>query len=148
MDDKTIIGTHTISDVSELKMIANTLAQQLRAGDIVLLQGDLGSGKTTFTQFIGKALGVQDKITSPTYAIVAEYEVANNTGIKKFIHMDLYRSNMDTNYVQEIVHTAAEQKAVVVIEWSEKLEAKLSSRCWNISIKVDSDKRIMNIERL
>ncbi len=136
MNKESLLGTHAISSLQELDSLATEFSNQLHRGDVVLLKGDLGAGKTTFSKFLGKAIGVRDEITSPTYTIVAEYPVQNNSDITKFIHLDIYRSNLDTNYVQEILRTAEEQEAIVIIEWPENLKIKLTGRYWEISISV------------
>ncbi|HSX25173.1 MAG TPA: tRNA (adenosine(37)-N6)-threonylcarbamoyltransferase complex ATPase subunit type 1 TsaE [Candidatus Andersenbacteria bacterium] len=150
MNAKNLIGSHHISSLQDLNALAIQLTQELRSGDVVLLQGDLGAGKTTFAQFLGAALGVEDAMTSPTYTIVAEYQVKNNSKIHKFIHLDLYRSNLDTNYVQEILHTAKEQKAVVVIEWPEAIKKIGEISGWVLSIipGASKEERVIEIKTI
>lgn len=141
MKTNSVIGDHHIIGLDQFRELAITLGEQLRAGDIVLLIGDLGSGKTTFTQFLGQALGVSDRITSPTYTLVGEYAVENNPDIRTLIHMDLYRigeSNkqipLNNKYIQEVLDTAIHMKAVVVIEWPEKFGIASNLHCWKIAI--------------
>lgn len=66
--------------------LAESLAKKLDAGDVLLLEGDLGAGKTTFTKGIAKGLGVERTINSPTFTIIKEYK-----GRIPFYHMDVYR---------------------------------------------------------
>ena len=150
MSDKNILGSHTISELTELEALARLLVGQLRPGDIVCLQGDLGAGKTTFAQYAGKALGVQEEITSPTYTILAEYEIPDNSqGIKRLIHIDAYRESMDTNYVHEILQTAKDEKVAVLIEWPEKLGSEILQPHWTISISnTDNNGRIVVVSRV
>ncbi|MCE9643201.1 MAG: tRNA (adenosine(37)-N6)-threonylcarbamoyltransferase complex ATPase subunit type 1 TsaE [Candidatus Andersenbacteria bacterium] len=150
MSDKKLLGTHTISSLQELELLATLVTEQFRIGDIVCLQGDLGAGKTTFVQFVAQALGILDPVTSPTYTIMAEYDISDiSRGIKKLIHIDAYRESMDTNYVHEILRTAEDQKAVVLIEWPEKLGSEILQPHWNISItSIDNSGRIVVVSRV
>ena len=67
--------------------ISAEIATQLRAGDIILYEGDMGAGKTTFTKGLAAALGITDPVTSPTFALVNEY----TEGRLPLFHFDLYR---------------------------------------------------------
>ncbi|HLC49773.1 MAG TPA: tRNA (adenosine(37)-N6)-threonylcarbamoyltransferase complex ATPase subunit type 1 TsaE [Candidatus Andersenbacteria bacterium] len=128
-----------LTSLDELSALAMRIARELRAGDVLLLQGELGAGKTTFTQFLGKELGVQDNITSPTFTLIGEYPTFNNPTISTFIHIDLYRTGQQTalnnNYIQEVLESAKEQKAIVVIEWGELLNSEITNRTWRIAFK-------------
>ena len=150
MSDKKILGTHTVSSLHEFELLAKLAAGQFCIGDIVCLQGDLGAGKTTFVQFVAQTLGILDPVTSPTYTIMAEYDIPNNSqGIKRLIHIDAYRESMDTNYVHEILRTAEQQKAVVFIEWPEKLGSEILQPHWNIFITTaDNNERIVVVSRV
>ena len=64
----------TIHNLDEMKEFADVLVKNLKSGDLILLNGDLGAGKTTLTQFIGKALGVKRTINSPTFNIIKSYK--------------------------------------------------------------------------
>lgn len=157
MTIQTVIGTHVISHLESLADLASLFASELQAGDVVLLSGQLGAGKTTFTQSLGKALGVEDAITSPTFTLVGEYHANNNFGITSLIHIDLYRTgeqatgkpqSLNNNYIHELVSGAKEQKAVVVIEWGELLVEKIQNRIWRIEFKsgaVESE-RIVTVD--
>lgn len=135
MSQLSLIGSHKIENLENLSLLTECMAKEMRAGDVALLSGELGAGKTTFTQFLGKAFGVQDAITSPTYTLVGEYNIPNNIDISILVHVDLYRTEgKNNNYVQEIIEQAKQNKAVVVIEWAEYLERKPKGNYWNITI--------------
>lgn len=95
---------------------ASNLSQIIRPGTVVLLDGPLGSGKTTFTQGFGKALGIKRAIKSPTYTIVKEYAIPNKTS--KLVHMDAYRledggvDSIDLDYYLT-------EDSIILIEWSD-----------------------------
>ncbi len=103
--------------------LGNRLAKKLKAGDVVALEGDLGSGKTTFTKGIALGLGVKRNIyvTSPSFVLIREYK----QGRVPLYHLDLYR--LDRN--SELQTTGYEEyiwgDGITVIEWAEKIEGIL-----------------------
>jgi len=116
---------YNIKSLAEMGYLAEQLAGKLVGGESLLLRGTLGSGKTSFVQALGRALGVEDQITSPTFTIVGEYDVVRHPSIQKLIHVDLYRlSNQQVKNelaVSEVLRRANEGERLTVIEWSEKL---------------------------
>lgn len=76
-----------IKNLEDMETFAGILTKYLSAGDVILLNGDLGAGKTTLSQFIGKALGVKRNINSPTFNIIKSYQGSH----LKLHHMDCYR---------------------------------------------------------
>ena len=92
--------------------VAEKFAAVLRGGDVVLLSGELGAGKTTFTKGIAQALGITEPVTSPTFTIIKEYK-----GKDLFLyHMDLYRLSDDLTELG-LEEYLGNQKGVCVIEW-------------------------------
>ena len=141
MKTNSVLGVHHVSSLDELRLLAEALSQELIAGDVVLLSGNLGAGKTTITQFLGKALGVQANITSPTYTLMGEYPVIGNDFITTLIHMDLYRMGQsekmlpsNSEYIQDVVGSASLNKGIVVIEWAENIGQLPKKQYWNITI--------------
>ncbi|MDK9866381.1 MULTISPECIES: tRNA (adenosine(37)-N6)-threonylcarbamoyltransferase complex ATPase subunit type 1 TsaE [Staphylococcus] len=127
-----------IKDLDGMAVFATTLAKYLSAGDLVLLNGDLGAGKTTLSQFIGKALGVKRNINSPTFNIIKSYQGLN----LKLHHMDCYRledSEEDLGFDEYF-----EDEAVILIEWSQFISEFLppSSLTINITTLNESEKNI------
>lgn len=116
--------SNDISSLELLKQEAYALVKSLEGDSfhIVLLKGTLGAGKTTFTQCIGKALGISEDIQSPTYALLREYALpAHPAGL--FIHMDLYRvENIETLEQYGILELFSQKKGIFFIEWPELLE--------------------------
>jgi tRNA threonylcarbamoyladenosine biosynthesis protein TsaE len=103
------------------KQIASTLS----AGDIILMYGDLGAGKTTLTKGIASGFGVTEDITSPTFTLMNIYPVSgNNAGIKSLVHIDTYR----LEDAAELLSIGVEDylgspDTVTIIEWPEKIES-------------------------
>lgn len=114
-----------LHNLQDTKKIANELAKSLKVGDIVAFSGDLGAGKTTFIQYLAKALGVKDYITSPTFAIQKIYDVA----VGKFIHFDCYRLENEASIETSGLFEALDNKnAIVAIEWAEKVKKYLPKK--------------------
>lgn len=106
-----------ISDSPEqTRQIAADFAKTLKAGDVVLYEGDLGAGKTAFTKGIGEVLEVEEAVTSPTFAIVNEYE-----GKLPLFHFDLYRlENYDDLYSIGFFDYLT-RGGIIAAEWSENI---------------------------
>lgn len=114
-----------IRSVEDMHALAAVLLPELIQNSTVLLQGDLGSGKTTFVQGVGRALGVQRHVTSPTFALVHEYRVAHPE-IDTLVHVDLYRlRDVDTSTLADLGLDEAlkNPRTLVCIEWPERLTA-------------------------
>lgn len=111
---------YTIHTIEDWQNIVDTIIPQLQH-NIFLLKGNLGAGKTTFTQFLLKSLGSTDEVNSPTYSIVNEY----NTPKGKVYHFDLYRlKNIEEVYdigIEEYLDNAF----LCIIEWPEVYEDEL-----------------------
>ena len=113
-----------IKNLEEMEEFAAEVTQNLHGGEALLLSGPLGSGKTTFTQTLARALGVKDKVNSPSYTIAAEYVISSHPAIKKLIHVDLYRleSNAAADpAVRDFLEQVGEPGRLTVIEWAERL---------------------------
>jgi tRNA threonylcarbamoyladenosine biosynthesis protein TsaE len=103
----------------ETEALAAAFGDVLDAGDLVVLSGDLGSGKTTFVKGVARALGVQDTVTSPTFTIVQEYD-----GRVRIAHVDVYRLGR----IQELYDFGFEElfdDRVVLIEWGDTVDPAL-----------------------
>ena len=116
----------------ETKNIAKKIASQLNKKDIIVLEGDLGSGKTKFTEGILKYFGLDNEISSPTFTIVNEY----NTEKFKIFHFDVYRlSDIDEFYA--IGGEEYFENGVSIIEWGEIIEECLPPNYLKINISRD-----------
>ncbi|HJE01839.1 tRNA threonylcarbamoyladenosine biosynthesis protein TsaE [Staphylococcus auricularis] len=122
-----------IHGLDEMERFGTSLASKLSAGDVLLLEGDLGAGKTTLSQKIGAALGVKRNINSPTFNIIKSY----NGDTLKFHHMDCYRleeSDEDLGFEEYF-----NDEAVTVIEWSRFIKDYLPPTYMVIHIQVESE---------
>lgn len=134
-----------VKNLAQTKRLAKKLSKSLKGGETILLYGDLGAGKTTFTQFFAKALGVKDVVTSPTFNIVKEYD-----GKKmKLYHFDMYRIE-DFGELQEI---GAEdilyknEHDVAVVEWPDNAKMDYKNIVKITIEKVSDTERIFKVER-
>ncbi|WP_318530318.1 tRNA (adenosine(37)-N6)-threonylcarbamoyltransferase complex ATPase subunit type 1 TsaE [Streptococcus sp. 20-1249] len=118
----------------ELTTIGQRLGNLLQAGDILVLSGDLGAGKTTLTKGIAAGLDIEQMIKSPTYTIVREYE-----GRLPLYHLDVYRIGDEPDSID--LDDFLYGDGVTVIEWGELLDASLLDDYVTVTIKRSGDGR-------
>ena len=125
-------GVFEVNSVEETWELAKRLAAELKPGDVVCLEGDLGAGKTTFTQGLAAALGVPGRVTSPTFCIVQEHRNANQetsqprnltTSQPYLVHMDLYRLHNEDDVIAIGWEDFLAEGAILVVEWPERAGA-------------------------
>ena len=121
-----------VENLKQTLNLGERLSQKLNPQSIVLLQGPIGAGKTSFVQGIAKGLSISEDITSPTFALSHHY----NSGKIPLIHLDLYRleniSSAKEVYFSE-EEEALQSQAILVIEWPELIEP-LIDNFWKIKI--------------
>ena len=128
---------------AETEALAQRLAVKLKGGEVLALFGGLGMGKTAFTRGLARGLGVVDEVSSPTFALVHEYQ-----GRLPIYHFDMYRvENWDDLYSTGFFDYL-DTGAVLVIEWSENIESALPGYAIRISIRrgEEDNQRIFQIE--
>lgn len=111
---------------------AEEFVKSLKGGDILALRGDLGSGKTTFTKGLARALGITSEITSPTFVILKEYQIknenrsANIKEVEKLVHVDCYRfHDVSDAHSIDLEQYFNRNNLILVIEWPEKIASIL-----------------------
>src|SRR6187397_2811596 len=104
--------------------VAGAIATCSRAGDIVVLSGEMGAGKTAFAQGFGRALGVDEPITSPTYTLVHSYDVPKSGPLGRVTlhHADLYRLDRTEEVADLALAELAEFDGIVLVEWGDVVE--------------------------
>jgi tRNA threonylcarbamoyladenosine biosynthesis protein TsaE len=105
----------TTTSPTDTRALAGAISSLVRPGDVVLLGGDLGAGKTTFTQGFGAGLGVTDPVTSPTFTLVRPYE--SGPGRPSLLHVDVYRLDQLAEVLDLGLAELVEDDAVAVVEW-------------------------------
>lgn len=113
----------------ETFLLAKKVADKLLPGEIIALFGDLGSGKTTFTKGLAKALGIKKEITSPTFVIMKQYPLPSDSKkIKNLVHLDCYRMATREDAESIGIYEYLELKDnVTVIEWPENIDKLLAN---------------------
>jgi tRNA threonylcarbamoyladenosine biosynthesis protein TsaE len=113
------VTTIATASESETAAVGREIAQTLRAGDVVLLYGDLGAGKTAFVKGLAEGLGVRrEEVSSPTFTLVQEYRGGRLT----LFHVDLYRLD-DPREIVDLGLDEIAADGVLAIEWADKLPA-------------------------
>jgi tRNA threonylcarbamoyladenosine biosynthesis protein TsaE len=106
-------------DEAALKELAARVAAQLKPGDVVVLGGEVGSGKTTFIRAAARSLGVEERVTSPTYQIARAYEGTSDGRRVTVNHLDLYRlEGLEDQDVLEL-DDYLDSGAITFVEWAE-----------------------------
>ena len=124
------------SNAAETKALGKKLGALLKAGDCVLLAGELGAGKTTFTQGLASALKIKGDVTSPTFVIAREHKsLADGPNL---VHVDAYRLNTLAEISQLDLVTDIET-AILVVEWGKGLVNDLVAEPIQITIDHDVD---------
>ena len=121
-----------IKNLKETLNLGEKLAQKLNPQSIILLQGPIGAGKTSFVQGIARGLSISEDITSPTFALSHHY----NSGKIPLVHLDLYRLEKISSAKEVFLseeEEAAQNQAILVIEWPELIEPFIDN-FWKIKI--------------
>jgi len=126
-----------IATDEQMRDLGRRLAALLRAGDLVILAGPLGAGKTTLVQGIGAGLGVRGPVTSPTFVIARVHPVAAGPG-PGLVHADAYRLG-SIGEVDDLDLDTDAASAVTVVEWGSGLAEGLAEDRLEISIEPDRD---------
>jgi tRNA threonylcarbamoyladenosine biosynthesis protein TsaE len=125
----------------ETATIGRQLAETSKAGDVVLLYGDLGAGKTAFVRGLAKGLGIQpDEVSSPTFTIVQEYR----GGRLPLFHVDLYRLS-DPREIDDLGLDEIAEGGVLAIEWAEKLPRPIEGAVSVRLVHGDGDVRTITV---
>lgn len=129
--------TLLITGETAMRQLGSKLAEELRVGDVLLLHGDLGAGKTTLTQGIATGLGIAEVVQSPTFGLVAVHNGVTSDGTSvRLYHLDLYRLN-DPGDLESIGFDqyANPDDGITVIEWPERAVGWLPDRYLVVSIE-------------
>jgi len=123
------------TSVAATQAVAAALAGVSRPGDLIVLAGEMGAGKTAFAQGFGRALGVTEPITSPTFTLVHSYDVAAPSGRHLTLHhADVYRLDQLAEVTDLAFGELAEFDGIVLIEWGDVVAAALAE---HLEVRLD-----------
>ena len=114
--------------------IAAALAGVARPGDVIVLAGEMGAGKTAFAQGFGRALGIDEVITSPTFTLVHSYPIPG--GKHTLHHADLYRLDTTDDVEELALHELAEFDGIVLVEWGDVVAAAFGD---HLEVRIEHD---------
>lgn len=140
--------TYTTNSPQQTKKLAQEIASGFQGGEIICLSGDLGAGKTTFTQGLLEALGAEGPYTSPTFTIVKEYALKHPkihefpNKLSKVYHIDTYRISSDDLLELSFNDFAGKPNTATIIEWPENVKDIIpESAMWLKFELLDENKR-------
>jgi tRNA threonylcarbamoyladenosine biosynthesis protein TsaE len=125
---------HTLPTPDDTRALGAELAELLRAGDLVVLVGPLGAGKTALTQGIGQGLGVREPVTSPTFVIAR----VHTGGRLPLVHVDAYRLGSVVD-VDDLDLDASTDESVTVVEWGQGLVEQLADEHLEVRLEREDD---------
>ena len=139
-------GTAELPTAEDTMSLGAKLGQQLRAGDVVVLSGPLGAGKTVLAKGIAEALDVDGPVTSPTF-VLARVHRARQSGSPAMVHVDMYRllDHASTDMLGELDSLDLDtdlDDAVVVVEWGEGIVERLSEQHLDIRLERGADTEV------
>ena len=143
------MSEHTLAlqanSIAETHAIAAAVAELARPGDIIVLSGEMGAGKTAFAQGFGRALGVTDRITSPTYTLVHSYPVDSGPRAGKVTlhHADLYRLERTAEVSDLALGELADFAGIVLVEWGEVVDVFGDHLVIHLQSVIDDDSDVL-----
>ncbi len=126
----------TCQDVEATRSLGRCVAGLLQPGDVLLLEGDLGAGKTTFTQGLAAAVGVDAAVTSPTFTLMNIYPTTSGFDL---VHVDVYRLERLSEVVDLGLGEILDDGAVVVVEWGDRAAAAIGGDHLTVSLAAAGD---------
>jgi tRNA threonylcarbamoyladenosine biosynthesis protein TsaE len=125
------------SSIADTHAVAAAVASLSRSGDIIILAGEMGSGKTAFAQGVARAMGVEEPVTSPTFTLVHSYDLPEPVhGARMLHHADLYRLDRTSELADLALFELAEFGGIVLIEWGDIVESMFGD---HLVVRLQSD---------
>lgn len=140
----------TVSNLEEMKDFAATFVTSLVPREdgavVVALSGDLGAGKTTFTQFVATVLGITEQVTSPTYVLEKVYQLQGQC-FERLVHVDAYR--LHEAHELEVLGWSdilRDPKTLIVLEWPEKVASIVPTNAIRITLEGTDSVRVIRYD--
>ncbi|RJO72160.1 tRNA (adenosine(37)-N6)-threonylcarbamoyltransferase complex ATPase subunit type 1 TsaE [Nocardia panacis] len=130
--------------VADTEALGRELATELRAGDLVVLDGPLGAGKTALTRGIAAGLGVQGRVSSPTFIIARQHRAGRRAGADPvpLVHVDAYRLGGNLDELDALDLDTELNHAVVVVEWGRGVVEQLATRHLRVLLSREPDSEV------
>ena len=138
LPEKTTAGTFISTTTEQTIALGQALGKLLQAGDVLVLTGDLGAGKTQLTKGIAAGMGVADDVTSPTFTIEMVYEGT----LMPLYHFDLYRLNDPDQLEDTGLYDALESDGPTIIEWGEQFAEQIGERTLDVYVSRLSEEEL------
>ena len=138
LPEKTAVGTYVSTTTEQTIALGQILGKLLQAGDVLVLTGDLGAGKTQLTKGIAAGMGVTDDVTSPTFTIEMVYEGTT----MPLYHFDLYRLNNPDQLEDTGLYDALESDGPTIIEWGEQFAEQIGERTLDVYVSRLSEEEL------
>ncbi len=135
-DGQVVPVRQDLDSVEATRALGTRLAAQLRAGDLVVLIGELGAGKTALVQGLGAALGVRGAVTSPTFVLARTHRAGDGPAL---VHVDAYRLLGTGGSLLDLDLEEALETSVVVVEWGQGLVDRLADSRLEVTLVVTSE---------
>jgi tRNA threonylcarbamoyladenosine biosynthesis protein TsaE len=123
----------------QTRQLAGLIALSCEPGDVLLLAGDLGAGKTTFAQGFGAALGITEPITSPTFVLVRQYPLDGKSGLRVLLHADVYRLDHLHEVVDLGLGQLVDDGGVALVEWGDAAAPVLGAGALHVRLDPEVD---------
>lgn len=136
----------TLPTVADTEALGRELAAGLGAGDLVVLDGPLGAGKTALTRGIAAGLGVQGRVSSPTFIIARQHRAGERDGAVPLVHVDAYRLGGDLDELDALDLDTDLHQAVVVVEWGRGVVEHLTDRHLRVLLSREPDSDVRTAE--
>jgi tRNA threonylcarbamoyl adenosine modification protein YjeE len=135
------INTNSLEQTKEVAAeLATKLSPQADQAVILTLFGDLGAGKTSFTQGLAQALGVEETVASPTFVIEKIYDLPAGANFRRLVHIDAYRLDSGDDLEKlDWARTVADPDNLIIIEWPERVAEVLPGHTFKINFKFIDD---------
>ncbi|MFI6171558.1 tRNA (adenosine(37)-N6)-threonylcarbamoyltransferase complex ATPase subunit type 1 TsaE [Nocardia sp. NPDC051052] len=132
--------------VADTEALGRELAAGLGAGDLVVLDGPLGAGKTALTRGIAAGLGVQGRVSSPTFIIARQHRAGERDGAVPLVHVDAYRLGGDLDELDALDLDTDLHQAVVVVEWGRGVVEHLTDRHLRVLLSREPESDVRTAE--
>ncbi|MFT7155653.1 MAG: tRNA threonylcarbamoyladenosine biosynthesis protein TsaE [Parvicella sp.] len=127
---------YLIKELAQLESVAKVLKDYLKESPIIVFDGEMGAGKTTFIRTFCKVLQVEDEVSSPTYSIINTYQTVDQEIVN---HFDFYRIEDEMEAIESGLDEVIDSGEICLIEWSERIPKLLPESYVRVSIELNED---------